>query len=237
MTLSEIVSVIIPVFNGAAFLAEAIESVRQQRFGPLEIIIVDDGSTDGSFDLAEGMAEVQCFRQDNKGPAAARNLGVQRANGSLLAFLDADDLWTKEKLALQMAALRNDPSLNLVAGRVEEFGTDSSELVESRRQRRNGDRAYTIGALLLSRADFLKVGTLNPALKFGEFIDWRSRAIIGGMKELVLDEVVLRRRIHDRNTTLRSTDSSDGYLATLRAHLRRKRTQGSSPEIRQEPSA
>ena len=109
MSAAEFVSVVIPVYNAARFLADAIRSVQAQRHPRIEIIVVDDGSTDGSGEVARSFAGVRCLRQANGGIAAARNAGVHEARGNLLAFLDADDLWTPGKLALQLDVLRADP--------------------------------------------------------------------------------------------------------------------------------
>ena len=216
------ISVIIPAFNAVRHLAQAVASIYAQQYQDLDILVVDDGSTDGTVELAAQLAGVRTLRQIHGGPAAARNRGIQEAQGEWLAFLDADDLWSQGKVAAQVAAFEEDPRIDLVAGRVEEFYEVSPS--EVRTQRRSGDRAYTIGALLARRESFLKVGLLDPTLRFGEFIDWRSRALAMGLVEHVLDRVVLRRRIHAHNTTRLAQDFKDHYLATIRAHLRRQRS-------------
>ena len=110
-----LVSVVIPAYNAAAFLREAIESVLAQTYRPLEVIVVDDGSTDDTAAIAESFGPpVRCIRQANARQAAARNRGIREAAGEWLAFLDADDTWDKEKLAKQVARLQRDPSLGLV---------------------------------------------------------------------------------------------------------------------------
>jgi len=107
MKQNPLISVIIPVYNGERYLAEAIESALAQTWEPVEIIIVDDGSTDGSADVASRFASsVKYDLQPHAGPGAARNRGARLARGDYLAFLDADDLWLKEKLKLQMAAMQ-----------------------------------------------------------------------------------------------------------------------------------
>ena len=121
--LGPLVSVVIPVFNGEAFLREAVESVREavhvldQKYSPVEIIIVDDGSTDGTGTVARSLPEtVRYLQQTNQGPAAARNRGIERAHGSLIAFADADDLWPAAKLELQLPYLINDPTIEIEFG-------------------------------------------------------------------------------------------------------------------------
>src|SRR3954451_23570366 len=104
-----LVSVIIPVHNGAKYLRAALESVFAQTYSPFEVIVVDDGSVDESGVIAQSFNDVRYIHQANQGVAAARNNGIGAARGEFLAFLDQDDLWTTEKLKLQMGYLMKDP--------------------------------------------------------------------------------------------------------------------------------
>ncbi len=111
------VSVIIPVFNDERFIGAAIESVQRQQFRPLEIIVIDDGSTDGTKDAVDrssGPVPVSYHYQKNQGPGVARNLGVSRAQGDWIAFLDADDIWYPQKLAVQLEQIEVHPEAGLV---------------------------------------------------------------------------------------------------------------------------
>src|SRR5690242_4967891 len=95
------VTCIVPVFNGERYLGEALDSIFAQGHQPLEVLVVDDGSTDGSAAVAKSYGDrVRYFFQPNAGPAAARNLGLEAARGEFIAFLDADDLWHRDKLAI-----------------------------------------------------------------------------------------------------------------------------------------
>ena len=115
-----LVSCIIPVFNGARFLGEAVDSILAQTYRPCEVIVVDDGSTDATGDVIAGYGErVVAVRQPNRGEAAARNAGVRAARGALVAFLDADDLWGPEKLTRQAAKLGEDPRIDLCFTRLD----------------------------------------------------------------------------------------------------------------------
>jgi len=108
------VSVIIPTFNRAAFLREAIDSVLAQSEKDFELIVVDDGSTDHTRELvAEYGDRIRYFFQTNAGAAAARNLGIRNANGQLLTFLDSDDLWFPQKLARQIEWMAAHPKIML----------------------------------------------------------------------------------------------------------------------------
>src|ERR1044072_7097933 len=111
MTEQPLVSVIIPVYNGARFLLAALESVFAQTYRPFEVIVVDDGSADDSGRIAQSFSGVHYIRQANQGVAAARNTGIEAARGEFYAFLDQDDLWTPEKLRLQIQHMLNHPDL------------------------------------------------------------------------------------------------------------------------------
>lgn len=116
------ISCIIPVFNGERYLAEAVESILAQTYPPCEVIIADDGSTDGTAEIATGYsARVRHVRQENLGAAAARNLGLHAAVGEFVAFLDADDLWHVEKLARQVARFRQRPELDFCISHLQNF--------------------------------------------------------------------------------------------------------------------
>ena len=123
-----LVSVVIPVFNGEKFLRDAVESVLAQKYSPIEVIIVDDGSTDGTASVANSFPEtVRYLHQINNGPAAARNRGIEQAQGSLIAFADADDLWPAAKLALQLPDLIGDPTIEIVIGRIQQVRLSKTE--------------------------------------------------------------------------------------------------------------
>ena len=104
------VTVIIPTYNRVSFLVEAINSVLEQSFPDYELIVVDDGSTDGTAQMIKEYAEVRYYFQQNRGVSAARNLGIKQAKGELISFLDSDDLWLKDKLVRQVDFFANHPS-------------------------------------------------------------------------------------------------------------------------------
>ena len=117
--MSETVTVIIPVFNGEAWVRQAIDSARGQTVPPLEVIVVDDGSTDGTpAILAEYGTKIRAIRTTNEGVAAARNTGLRMAQGEFIAFLDADDVWHPRKLERQLRAMTASPRVGLVGTQV-----------------------------------------------------------------------------------------------------------------------
>jgi glycosyltransferase involved in cell wall biosynthesis len=117
MALNPLVSVILPVYNGQRYVSAAIESALAQTYRPIEVVIVNDGSTDHSYETIEpylNLPDVKYLQQENRGVAAARNAGIRHSKGELVAFLDQDDLWLPEKLALQVGYLQQNPEIAMV---------------------------------------------------------------------------------------------------------------------------
>ena len=216
-----LVSVVIPVYNGERFLGEAIDSIRAQSYRPLEIIVVDDGSTDGTARVAKSYSPVVYVYQANSGQAAARNHGVELASGEFLAFLDADDVWMPDKLSRQMAAIASDPNLDSVFGNAEQFLEPGTSGVLP--PAFHVLPAQLPSAMLIRREKFQQVGGYLPGWKVAEAVDWYARALEFGLKMSTLDRVVYRRRIHGGNVTLQKEGATAEYLAVVRAALGRSR--------------
>ena len=221
-----LVSVMIGVYNAEPYLAEAVESVFAQSYRPLELIVVDDGSTDGSADVARSYGNALRYDyQENAGNGAARNRAVQHASGQLFAFLDADDRFVPDKLERQCAALEADPEIDVVFGHVREFV--SPELTAAQRESIRPPAPpgpWTAPNLMLVRREaFLEVGSFAETLKVGVTVDWYARALEAGLRSCMLPEVVLERRLHLTNNGLRESASRSQYLHVLRASLERRR--------------
>ncbi len=226
----DLISVIIPVFNHERYIGEAIESVLAQTYRPLELIVIDDGSTDRSGAVAQSFGSpVRYYHQANEGQGAARNHGVSLARGAYLSFLDADDLWPSEKLAWQMAAFEADPGLDIVFGHVTQFHTLDGPPNPARHGNRSLDTApgYLPSAMLIKTSSFQRVGDFSTAWKIGEVVDWYMRAREAGLKSLMLPQVVLQRRIHQDNSGIRSRGSQGDYVRILKAAIDRRREQQS----------
>jgi len=197
------ISVVLPVYNCERHLAEAIRSVLEQSYEPLELLVVDDGSTDSSAEIAERYASsrIRVLRQGNAGTAAARNAGVDAARGDLLAHLDADDLWPAGSLALRASALAADEQADLVYGRVEEFF--SPELGRDEQQRVRSPReplaACVPTAMLVRRVAHERVGPFDVSLRAGQDLDWLLRAHEAGLRFAEIPDLVVRRRLHEGN--------------------------------------
>jgi glycosyltransferase involved in cell wall biosynthesis len=228
------ISVMIGVYNGAPYIGEAIESVLSQDYRPLELIVVDDGSDDGSGDVARRYPEVRCVRQERGGNGAARNRAVELAESDYFAFLDADDRFAPGKLTRQMEELDADPGLDMVFGHVLEFV--SPELGEEQRRAIRPPtpepRPWTApNLMLIRRQSFERVGGFSTSLRVGVTVDWFARASEAGLRSLILPEVVLERRLHTQNNGLRERDARAQYLHVIKAAMDRRRA-AAEPEER-----
>ncbi len=236
MNNGRLISVVIPVYNRERYLAETIESVLSQAYRPIEIIVVDDGSTDGTADVAKGFSEVvRYFFQSNRGCGAALNAGVEKAEGAYLSFLGSDDLWTGEKLTLQMTVLNSHPETDMVFGNVSHFY--SPDLGQRERERflcpAGRMPGYHAGTLLIRKEAFLRVGLFDARYQAGEFLDWYARAKEKGLREVMLPDVVMKRRIHSSNLgvlkrTAQTGNTDAEYVRVLKAALDRRRKKESN---------
>jgi glycosyltransferase involved in cell wall biosynthesis len=221
------ISAIVPVRDGAPYVEEAIDSILAQTRPAREVIVVDDGSRDGTADVVLGYGDrVTLIRQEPQGVGAAVNSGLDAAQGELISFLDADDAWTPRKLELQCEPLERDPALDMVFGHVEQFiSPDLSESERSQLRSVEGHQPAKLkGTMLIRREAVDRVGRFVTAWKLVDFVDWYSRAREEGLRELMLDEVVLRRRLHRTNVGRRETDARVEYAKAMGAVLRRRRS-------------
>jgi len=219
------VSVIIPVYNGEFFIEDAVESILSQNYQPLEIIVVDDGSTDRTAEIISKIpGNIRCLKQENYGPASARNKGILSAGGELIAFLDADDLWSSQKLELQIKALEKDRSLEMVLGQIQ-----CLKWVICKDQKEKYlpfDKpffTFLFGAGLFRKAVFDSIGLLDESLRYSEDVDWYLKAKEKASSIKILDEIVLYYRFHDKNMVLKKKLRNSGLLLSLKKAIDRKR--------------
>jgi glycosyltransferase involved in cell wall biosynthesis len=225
------ITVVIPVYNGALYLAEAVESVRQQSRPVGQIVLVDDGSTDATPEIAAAMCRDGCdppvhyVRQDNAGPADAMNHGVALARSGLLAFQSADDVWMPEKIAWQLPAL--EAGADLVFGHMQNFISPELDAVTAASLQCPPDPmpGHNAGTLLSRLDTFRKIGPLDTRFRIGEFIDWYGRANDAGLASVMLPQVVCMRRLHGKNHSLSRKTEAVGYAHVVKAMLERRRGQ------------
>jgi len=196
-----LISVIIPVYNGERFIASAIENVVAQNYPALEIIVVDDGSEDKTEEIVNGLPyDIRYFKQENFGPAVARNRGIKDASGIYLAFLDADDLWPEGQLSMLVEIMENNPEKDVVRGYAQLFkNNEHQEMVYQ------GDPSesyrYYIGGGLYRKSVFEQVGLFDRNLLYGEDTDWYYRAKEENTEICWLEEITLFVRRHGNNMT------------------------------------
>lgn len=219
-----LVSVIIPVFNGAHFLADAVASVMAQDYAKVEIIVVDDGSKDAIQAAVDALpVQVRFLRQENRGAGAARNHGIQAASGDLFAFLDVDDLMPLHALQTHVSWMTQHPETDASIGRgqvIEKAADGTLQFLGSPAEA----YIYYIGSALYRRRAFDRNGLFDSLLRFAEDTDWFVRAEANALRIDRMDVITLHIRRHDANMTRNKTATELLPLRVVRNALQRKRT-------------
>lgn len=232
------VSVVIPVYNGERFLASALASVRSQTHPAADVIVVDDGSGDASRQIADklvpGWPALRVLSQPNAGPSAARNAGLALASGAFVTFLDADDEMTPERIALGMAFLADHPEADLVLGKQWIEVEDGVAPPDWLRAFQPGLSYPYVLSMLVRHAAFDRVGGFDPALHLAEEIDWLQRARAAGIGIAMIDDLLLRRRLHGGNLTqdVPAAEMRRAFLALSRARIEERRAGGADAGAR-----
>lgn len=219
------VSCIIPAFNSERFVGEAIASVLAQSHQPVEVIVVDDGSTDATADAVRRCGPaVRYIHQPNAGPPAARNAGIRVARGDFIAFLDADDRWHPEKLARQLALFDAEPGLDCCLTLVRLFweaGLRAEEMAYREKGRVEVETQQQ-SSMLVRRAAFDVVGLFDPDLPHAALMEWFERAQGCGLRIGRLPDVVVERRMHAANFS-RSQNNREEVLRLVKRRLDQRR--------------
>lgn len=222
----DLVSVVIPAYNAETYITSALESIFAQAYRPLEIIVVNDGSTDATAERVRAFGErVTLLEQENRGIFATLNRGIRAAQGEWLTFLDADDLWTAQRLETQLAAFDADATLEAVFGLLQNFySPDTDETFRARvacpPEPLPGIWHHT---LLLRRTMFLRVGYFAEDWQVGNFMEWFARATTQNLRYIVIPNVVLRRRLHPNNTGIREREAQQDYARILKHVIAQRR--------------
>lgn len=225
-----LISVIIPAYQGEQHLGATLGSIFAQSYRPLEIIVVDDGSTDGTAAVAQAFPQVRYIFQNNQGPPVARNTGLANCNGRFVAFLDADDLRPADTLEKQCEFLRTHPEVVCVLGWMTNFLDDGIELPNwlPASAMAGGSDALSLGASLIRREAFERVGNFDVNLWHGDDLDWFIRLREAELRMAVMNEVCLLRRIHSNNISSNQKARTQQYLRIIKAHINRRRKTSNS---------
>lgn len=194
------ISVVIPLHEGERFIAAAIESVRAQTERPCEVIVVDDGSTDGGPAIAAAMEGMTLLRQANRGPGAARNRGIAESRGDLVAFLDQDDLLRPLALRRHREALEGQPAAMLSVCRQRFALLEGEAVPDWQRPELLGVEtiAWTPSCLCIRRTAFDGIGRFDEALRTTSDLLWCQRFRAARFPFVEIDETLVDRRVHGR---------------------------------------
>jgi len=216
------ISAIIPAYNSQDFILDAIKSIQNQTHPIDEIIVIDDGSTDNTQQLIQSQTKnIIYLKQDNQGPSAARNAGIKLAKGDWIAFLDADDQWTSDRIEKQLDALSLSPELHLLAGDMQEIDLDNKVITQSVLAKHSLLEPFQInqsrpihnalaqlvtknfiptGTVLVKRSTVLEAGLFNINIRFGEDLELWAK-IAAKHPITCLPEILMLRRLHQQNAT------------------------------------
>lgn len=220
-----LVSVIIAVKDGESFIEKALISILNQTYSPLEILVVDGGSKDKTRKIVEKFDKVKTINQPGIGISNAYNTGILNAQGEYISFLSADDYWMPDKISRQISALQANPSLSFAVCFAEFFLNDPkyfptgfrTELLETPKV------AYIMETLCARRSVFNTVGFFNEKMRSAEDVDWFARALDLQLESIVIEEVMLRKRIHNNNLHLEEQQNSHYLLNAVKNSFVRKR--------------
>ncbi len=226
MSKKPLVSVVIPIFNGASFIARAVDSVLAQTCTDFEIIVVDDGSTDDTRSVLAQLAKTSaiiCLHQNNAGPAQARNSGIQSARGEYIAFLDCDDIWFPEKLEAQLAILRGTSQPGLVYSNYEVIDPTGRIIQHAKAGKSQdalhiaftGGQAPLLSTILMPRTLLEQVGGFDPNLWVSEDSDLMLR-----LYEMTTFECIDQVLVHKYQQVSRDGDSPEDEVSFREKVLR-----------------
>jgi glycosyltransferase involved in cell wall biosynthesis len=221
------VGVAIPAHNAERWLAQALDSVLAQTVPPGDILVVDDGSTDATVAVAERFeAPVRVVSQQSAGIGAARNRAVEMVRGEVVAFLDADDLYTPSSIAIRLDVLAANPRVGVVFGHERRF----AQILDGAPVPTGSPRPSPLpGSMLVRRGVLRRVGPFPAGVRVAEGLDWLLRARELSVQDLTVDDQVVWRRVHGENNSLRHRDSMGEFARALKASLDRRRAAASGP--------
>lgn len=234
------VSVLIPTWNREEYLGEAIESVLAQTYRDFEIVVVDDGSTDGTAELVKRYDQVRYVWQPHSGIPAARNRALEEARGELIAWLDSDDLYAPTKLEKQVAYLDTHPECQIVFCLPVGFSGIAYRSMTHSQQKLTDvyGAAYKrcLPAACIRETLFAQYGKFLPDYSRGEDTEWIARICIGGVDiGHCLMERLYRARIHDSQVSHRTDIPSKKYLKIYADAIRSAKREMNRAEHRKDP--
>jgi glycosyltransferase involved in cell wall biosynthesis len=222
-----LVSVVVAVSNGERYMKSALKSIFRQNHCPFEIIVVDGQSVDQTAAIAQSFESVKYIYQVGNGLANGRNIGIEAAQGQFIAFLDSDDLWTPNKLDVQINYLLRNPELQYANAWVQLF-VDQGYSLRFRYTKKFLDQAHigrTPGTLVARKSVFDLAGLFSQDFRIACDVEWFARAGAFKIPMLVVPEVLLYKRIHNDNLSSRVSTNRREIMTVIRQSLMRQRHQ------------
>lgn len=223
------VTVILIVKNGENYIRCALESVFRQTSQPQEILVVDGGSTDATLNIAQSFSKVKVIHQVKQGIAEAYNFGIQSAKENLVAFISHDDIWEREKLAIQTEFMLNNSSLEFSVTKVQHFLEDGHPVPKGFRTELLEEPCVgmIMEALMARKTAFKIVGWFDPSFNVGEDTDWFTRAKDSFVPYAVIPDVLVRKRVHGGNASLSNANTNELLMRAIKQKLARQKGKSS----------
>jgi len=216
MTTNKKVGVIISVYNGENYLAAAIESVLNQTYQSHNLIIINDGSNDKSFEVLKKYEKyILLIEQNNSGQAVSFNKGLKLDSSEYVSFLDADDIWPSYKLQKEVEFLNSNKQIEIITGLTANF-----KGLELKQQIFHPIKGFMLSASLIRKKVFQKIGGFTEETGTNHILDFYSRCQLNNIKTCYYNEIALFRRVHTANMTLiRKDEIYKGYINALQRHI------------------
>jgi glycosyltransferase involved in cell wall biosynthesis len=220
-----LVSVIIAVKNGELRLGEAIQSILNQTYDNFEIIVVDGQSSDNTANIAQSYPKVRHILQNGRGLADAWNCGIESAKGEFIAFLDHDDLWTDNKLDIQINYLINNPTIQYIIAKFRFILESGASIpIGFKKELLDRDIVGLIPGTLIVRKDLFNfIGKFNTDLVIASDVDWFARVKDKNISMAMIPEVLLHKRVHGNNLSSNAKLNNQELLQVLKQSINRQR--------------
>ena len=223
-----LISVIVPIYNSEKFIEETLINIKKQNYPSLEIIVVDDGSSDKSAEIIKIQKDIHYYYQENKGPSSARNLGLKNSNGEYIIFLDSDDYWEDNSLLLLANQLNNFPSIQIIEGKIREFQKEENSATYI-----FDDTPYymsNFGSCMFRKSVFNQVGIFEEKLLCSEDIDWFTRAWENNITKERIDVVILNYRKHNDSHSAKQGKTQFYRLLLFKLKIERDKKRNYTPQ-------
>jgi glycosyltransferase involved in cell wall biosynthesis len=214
-------SVIIPVYNGEKYIAEAVESVIQQSYKPFEVIVVDDGSLDNTAQIVHTFPQVTYLYQKNRGVSAARNKGLRVMSGNMVTFLDHDDLMLVDSLQVRVDYFWENPRTQCLIAQHMNILEEPSHEKTLKTIINFKEAEYGFSYMMGRKSFFERLGGFNPEFSNRENLELFFRAKRQGFEIVKLSQAVIYRRIHSNNTSIRFIHERDSLFRIAREAIKK----------------